>query len=128
MITPMGEVPATGRVMHLPGAEARRDRGVFLDRWWWSTVAYGWYRGLCNELSEPAFFGAIDLVWAGVRADAVFLFLETFEEDAHNTSAVIEGYRSLAASHYDLAIEVPAGPEASVTAFILDQLVRRGLV
>src|SRR5437868_1252792 len=35
-------------------AEARQERGVILDRWWWSTVAYGWFGGLRSELSEEA--------------------------------------------------------------------------
>jgi dTMP kinase len=26
-------------------ADARNHGGVVLDRWWWSTVAYGWYAG-----------------------------------------------------------------------------------
>lgn len=109
-------------------AEARRERGVILDRWWWSTVAYGWFGGLRDELSEEAFFGAIEMVWGGVQADVVFLFLETFESDTHNTSAIADGYRAISATHRDVAVEVPRGSEASITTFLFQELERRELI
>ena len=108
--------------------EARRTRGVILDRWWWSTIAYGWFGGLSDHLSEDAFLGAIDLVWGGVEADVVFLFLETYEEDSHNISAVAAGYRSLAVAHPSVAIEVPAGSQMSTTTLLLGELKRRNLI
>jgi dTMP kinase len=106
---------------------ARNERGVILDRWWWSTVAYGWFGGLRDHLDEASFFGAIQMVWGGLEADVVFLFLETYEEDSHNVSAVVDGYRSLAAEHPTVAVEVPAGSEESTTRFLLEELRRRDL-
>lgn len=108
-------------------AEARRERGVVLDRWWWSTVAYGWFGGLRDHLSEDAFFGAIDMVWGGLDADVVFLFLETYEDDSHNVSTVADGYQSLAAGHPDIVVEMPPGSEESTTAFLFEELKRRDL-
>ncbi len=108
-------------------AEARRARGVILDRWWWSTVAYGWFGGPRGQLNEDAFFGTIDMVWGGLDADVVFLFLDTYEEDSHNVSAVADGYRSLAAAHPNIAVQVPGGSPESITTFILDELKRRDL-
>jgi dTMP kinase len=110
-----------------PLVETRRERGVVLDRWWWSTVAYGWFDGLRDQLSEEAFFGAIEMVWGGFDADVVFLFLATYEEDSHNVSSVTDGYRWLAGRHKDIVVEVPAGSQESTTAFLLDELKRRGL-
>lgn len=42
-------------------ADARQHHGLFLDRWWWSTVAYGWYGdGLSvSGLERVVFFGAV---------------------------------------------------------------------
>lgn len=40
---------------------ARASGGLILDRWWWSTVAYGWATGALADagLSEDAFFGRV---------------------------------------------------------------------
>jgi dTMP kinase len=108
--------------------EARRERSIILDRWWWSTVAYGWFGGLRNQLGEEAFFGAISMVWDGFDADVVFCFLQTYEEDSHNLQTVLEGYQWLATSHPDIAVEVPAGSQGETTAFMLDHLEQRHLV
>lgn len=108
-------------------AEARRERGVILDRWWWSTVAYGWFGGLGDHLNENAFLGAIDMVWGGFDADVLFLFLETYADDSHNLSTVADGYRSLAVAHPDIVVGVPPGSEASTTAFLFEELKRRDL-
>lgn len=50
---------------------------LVLDRWWWSTLAYGWYGGDVPRtgLSESAFRELIDCIWAPVTASTVFLFL-----------------------------------------------------
>jgi dTMP kinase len=109
-------------------AVARGLGGLILDRWWWSTVAYGWFGGLRAQLNEEAFFGAINMIWAGFDANVVFLFLSTYEDDSHNVSTVSEGYRSLAASHPGIVVEVAAGPPESTTAFLLDELRRLDLI
>ncbi len=109
-------------------AQTRLERGIVLDRWWWSTVAYGWFGGLLDKSSQEAFFGAIEMVWAGFEADIVFLFLATYEEDDSNGSTVVDGYRWLAARNPSIVVEVPAGPQDSTTAFLLDELKRRGLI
>jgi hypothetical protein len=57
-----------------PLADARVRHALFLDRWWWSTVAYGWYgAGLAmSGLNESVFFGLIESVWSAQQADVVF--------------------------------------------------------
>lgn len=109
-------------------AAARLERGLIIDRWWWSTVAYGWFGGLRAGLREDAFFSTINMVWDDFAADVVFLFLTAYEEDRHNLETVTEGYRWLASRHQDTVVEVPAGPATSTTAFIVDELKRRDLV
>lgn len=108
--------------------DARSRFGVILDRWWWSTVAYGWFGGLDAVVPRERFFGAVDMVWSGLQADVVFLFAASHTDDRKNTEAILRGYRWLAERQPDVAVEVPGGDIPSVTAFILDELGRRGLL
>src|ERR1700681_4914725 len=107
---------------------ARRERGVLVDRWWWSTVAYGWFGGLDRAVDEAAFLGTIEMVWGDFPADVVFLFLSAFERDPHNVSSIAEGYRSLASRYPAMSVEVPVLSEAETTDFMLSELGRRGLL
>src|SRR4051794_7388128 len=34
----------------------RREHAVVLDRWWWSTMAYGWYAGQLDRLGVDEVF------------------------------------------------------------------------
>ena len=81
--------------------DARAQRGLFLDRWWWSTVAYGWYAGHLAQagLPESAFFGLIGSIWSSQSADVLFLFLTPFESDDLNREEVRAGYEALAAEN-----------------------------
>lgn len=111
-------------------ADARRIRGVLLDRWWWSTVAYGWYGGDLASLGvdEHSFFELINSVWVSQPADVVFLFTSPFERDELNRDQVRRGYTDLARQHAAITVEVPPADEATTTAFLLEQLVFRKLV
>ncbi|MET9090203.1 hypothetical protein ABZX77_51595 [Streptomyces sp. NPDC004237] len=111
-------------------SEARAGGGAVLDRWWWSTVAYGWYGAHLAEqgLDEDTFLGMIDLVWSGQPADVVFLFTTPHEADALNREPVRAGYRRLAAEHSAITVEVPAANPAATTDFLLATLRERGLV
>lgn len=70
----------------------------------------------------------MDMAWSGFDADVVFLFLATHEQDSQNTVAIAEGYRSIAACHPDVVVEVPRGTQASTTTSLLEELLRRDLV
>ncbi|MBT2234420.1 hypothetical protein [Nonomuraea sp. NEAU-A123] len=111
-------------------AEARHEQGVVLDRWWWSTVAYGWYG--CDLASlgvdESAFFGMINAIWASQPADLVFLFTSPFERDELNRDQVRRGYETLARQHASMTLEVPPADEATTTAFLVEQLLLHKLV
>jgi thymidylate kinase len=113
-----------------PIADARVRHGLFLDRWWWSTVAYGWYGAGLNRsgLSESVFFGLIESVWSGQQADVVFLFMTPHENDRLNRDEVRSGYAALAAEHDAITVTVPpVGPEET-TDFILASLRVRELI
>jgi dTMP kinase len=102
---------------------------LVLDRWWWSTMAYGWYGGdvPSTGLSEPAFRELIDCIWAPVTASIVFLFLTPREEDPNNADGVAEGYHTLAASHPGNVAYVPALNPNDTHEFIIEALSEANL-
>ncbi len=111
-------------------ADGRRRHGVLLDRWWWSTVAYGWYGGRLAEsgVSESAFFGMIDSIWSSQPADVLFLFMTPFERDDLNRDEVRSGYVTLAGEHASTTVIVPADDPEATTTFVLRQLHDRELL
>lgn len=110
--------------------DARQCRAVVLDRWWWSTVVYGWYAGhlLDAGVPEVVFRSMIDVVWSNQPANVVFLFLTPFEHDELNRDEVHRRYNDLAAEHSGITVTVPPGNEDATTAFIVDQLRARDLL
>lgn len=111
-------------------AQARQSSGVVLDRWWWSTVAYGWYAGglASAGVDEAAFFGMIDTVWSRQHADAVFLFMAPHEHDELNRDEVRAEYAHFASEFPSLTIEVPLADPGSTTDFIVTHLLERELL
>lgn len=108
---------------------ASRKQAVFIDRWWWSTVAYGWY-GAHLEDSVPAevFFGMIEAVWGSIRPSLVCLFLKPFQHDELNVSGVTQGYRQLSEQHPDLVFQVPVDRAEHMTQAIMNELIARRIV
>jgi len=108
----------------------RRKRAVVLDRWWWSTLAYGWYGGQLarHGVEEELFKGLIGTVWAGHPADAVFLFTTPHERDDHNRSEVYEAYELLAAENPELTVRVPRLDPMATTAFLVSALRERRIL
>jgi thymidylate kinase len=111
-------------------AGARAQHGLFLDRWWWSTVAYGWYgAGLADSgLKGSVFFGLIGSVWSTQQADVVFLFMTPHERDGLNQDEVRSGYTALAAEHEAMTVAVPPTSPEETTNFILASLNARELL
>lgn len=115
---------------NLPVLRAERAaRGIILDRWWWSTVAYGWFAGgLRGQLAEDAFFGAIQMVWRGFSADLVLVFSPLADKDAGPVRNVIQGYEWLAEHHKGSVVRVPPGTVDATTGFLVEQLRLAGIV
>lgn len=151
---PSGEVPLTGalyalletnepesqlakQLIHLashaenaPGIRKQlRRRAVFLDRFWWSTVAYGWHGGGIESsgLEWAAFRNLLDAVWKELTPDLVFLFLNVYEADSNNGSAVEKGYLKLAHEFSTRTVFVPLLSVEDTSNFIMAELVKRGL-
>lgn len=117
-------------------AESIRDleravetQSLILDRWWWSTLAYGWYGGSVEQsgLSEGSFRELINTIWAPIAPSVVFVFLEPHHVDGNNTEGVEAGYRALIEKHSDLAIIVPSASEESTYTLVTETLLKRGL-
>lgn len=104
-------------------------RAVILDRWWWSTLAYGLHgEGLGERVGADAFEQSVRMVWDGVAADLVLLFLQPHEDDVANRAGVGRGYRQLAARDPSAVVEVSAADPDGTHAQIIDALARRGLL
>lgn len=112
-----------GRIAHL-----RDNGGLLLDRWWWSTWAYGVRSAAVSANERRVLESVIDVVWGDVAADIVFLFLNPFSEDRHNVASVEPAYRQLADAHPDVAVAVPVLDVDGRTEFMLDELEGRGLL
>jgi hypothetical protein len=106
------------------------DRALVLDRWWWSTIAYGWYRHGEAELAvgEQTFRSLVDEIWNPIQADVVFLFLNAFVDDANNTDAVVAGYEAIATDAQSPIVVVPSMPESETHEFVMLELLRLGLL
>jgi dTMP kinase len=138
-LTESGEItsPLARQLLHLachaenmPALTAALTRGLVLDRWWWSTVAYGWYAGGLDAIgmSADVFFGMIETVWQRQHADIIFLFMNPFENDELNRSDVRRGYESLADQYSDVVVRVPPTTPEDTTKFLCAELRVRGLL
>jgi thymidylate kinase len=97
---------------------------LVLDRWWWSTMAYGWYAGDVSRsgLSEEVFRKLVESIWAPIEPAAVFLFLSPYLDDANNVPGLIDGYRTLADQYAGTVVEVHPSPPEETHQFVLDYL------
>lgn len=111
------------------------QESVILDRWWWSTFAYGWFN---NDIVP----GSWDMgewlelclkTWQNLYANVVLYFSEPYTEDRHNSKRLLEGYNHLIDKHVGLGLRyvdriilVPTGTYSGVHDFIVEALVEHG--
>ena len=103
----------------------RSEGALVLDRWWWSTIAYGWNVFTDSSLSRSTFEELVTSIWLPVPADQIFLFLSPHKDDANNDPAIVGKYRELAneAAVFELGIMT----EDQAHTAVVDQLLDRGL-
>lgn len=120
-------------------ATKAKSGALVLDRWWWSTLAYGWYgrgkvdlgidertfRTLTEAIWAPLFTEAI---WAPLSADVVFLFRHAYEADSNNVDGVSKGYQTIADQSPTTVIHVPALGEEETHELLVGELRRLGLI
>ncbi len=109
--------------------EAARSKALVLDRWWWSTVAYGWHTGEIPSagLAEETFLDLIRTIWAPIEPSLIFAFTSAYAPDDNNIDGVERGYLDLAAAAGSRALIIPQMPADDVTAFMTTALIDRGL-
>ena len=109
---------------------ALSDRGVIMDRCWWSTVAYGWFDGGLKHLIDLIdFIRLVRLPTHGVMPDVVFVFMHAWKQDRHNTIELCNGYEYLTLDLYPEVMEpMEIGTPEEQTAQIMAALERRGLL
>ncbi len=110
--------------------EKTSSGALVLDRWWWSTLAYGWYgRGETDlGIDEHTLRTLIEEIWAPIRADVVFLFLHAHEADSNNVDGVSEGYQTIADESPLAVVRVPVMAEGETHEFLGAEIKRLGLV
>lgn len=110
-------------------AEQLKTQALLLDRWWWSTLAYGWYGGAIRDagFTQSHFEELIQRVWAPITPSVIFVFDTPRQSDSNNLSGVAEGYALLLAANTDVAVQIPDLNAHDTTCFILDEIRRRGL-
>lgn len=106
--------------------ETTSGGALVLDRWWWSTLAYGWYgRGETDlGIDEHTFRTLIESTWAPIRADVVFLFLNAYAADSNNVDGVAEGYDKIADQSLMTVVRVPVLAEDETHEFLVAELKR----
>lgn len=108
----------------LPTLEA--GGSVFMDRCWWSTIAYGWFSaGLVDTLPihYHEFRKMVMLPTQQRMPDLVFLFTRPHAHDDHNTWDLERGYQHLLKTEHDYpVVEVPKDNIEATTQFIFTML------
>jgi dTMP kinase len=135
-----GEKPASGLAQQLAHlachaesiaqlVEVTESKALVLDRWWWSTLAYGWHGGAVEQsgLSEKSFRDLIRTIWSPVTPSVVFVFLQPHQLDDNNHRGVEAGYRALLVQYPDLAVIVPQDTQGATHDFVIETLIARGL-
>jgi dTMP kinase len=109
--------------------ENSRSKALVLDRWWWSTIAYGWYGEAVPKsgISESTFRNLVSAIWAPLTASILFLFLTPRQEDPNNVVGVEAGYRELASKHRGAAFTISEMTEDETHKYIVAQLTATGL-
>lgn len=109
--------------------ETTSGGALVLDRWWWSTLAYGWYgRGETDlGIDEHTFRSLIDSIWTPILADVVFLFLHAYAADSNNVDGVAEGYDKIADQSAMTVVRVPVMAEDETHEFLVAELKRLGI-
>ncbi len=110
--------------------DSTRDGALVLDRWWWSTLSYGWYSGALDDtaFTYPQFEALVKNVWAPIIPSLVFVFRTPHELDSNNNDRIAYGYTRLLEQHSDVATAIPDLNPDQTTELILSELAARGLV
>ena len=132
--------PVTRQLLHLAAHNehylndiipALATTSVFMDRCWWSAMAYGYRDEIADMLTWEQFMTMVQLPTHGIMPDVVYLFLSRHtkrDKKAGDDAVVLENYLRLRDTFPDRVSMIPDHNMGEVTAFISGDLKRRGLV
>lgn len=102
-------------------------RAVVLDRWWWSTVAYGTASGIQGDvMTSLARFA--QAIWQKLSVDLIVLMVEPHRPVTPLDSDLKSKYEELTERTQIPTISVPRLPRDEVLQLIWDNLCRHGIV
>lgn len=107
---------------------------VIMDRFWWSTVAYGYFsqKVANNKMTRERWAEVAQLpVPANVTPDVIFMFTKPYKDDPHNNQDLIAGYSWLGqmdVPRNNSIFYVPTGDPDNIHSVIVDHLLRKGLI
>lgn len=107
---------------------ALTENAVLLDRWFWSTYAYGIGSGLLIDVEIEALRQMAFAIWRDVEADVVFLFQQPHDDDPANHPGVAAAYAELAEANADVTVPIASGTPAEVHERIVVTLRERGVL
>jgi dTMP kinase len=131
------EMPALARqFLHLACHSAHQSEirmrllseAVVLDRFWWSTMAYGWHSNpeIGTLFSQKEWETLLRNTWDRLYPNVVFLFLHTWAKDRRNRDLVRFGYQDLyrrtAYKSPELPVLVPPMDEYKTHEYIVGVL------
>lgn len=128
-----GMTPLTRQFLHLASHAEHyanfitpklAEGGVFLDRCWWSTIAYGWYAGGI-DMDYNEFFKMVTLPTGGRLPSLVFLSMNSFKETPG--TALLQGYWELQEQYLETTVLLPVASVSERAAFVATTLFERGL-
>lgn len=104
-------------------------RALVLDRFWWSTMAYGnLMPGNEDSAVKVALASLVELIWSPIVPSVIFTFMEPHQADRRNNIGVRATYERLVTAYPGSAVRVPKMNEGEVSDFILSELFRRELI
>lgn len=106
-------------------ARRRRDTGLLLDRWWWSTLAYSTD---LPDAEQRTIADVVAAIWSSFRADLVCCLFEPLRDDANNSRLVANAYERLARDHEGPTLHVPRTTRSERVDTVLEALAREGLL
>lgn len=106
-------------------AQRRRDSGLLLDRWWWSTLAYS--TDLATE-QQRVIASVVESIWSGFEADLVCCLFEPLRDDSNNSDLVTAAYYRLAEAHQGPVLFVPPASRSERVETVVDAMRHEGLL
>lgn len=102
-------------------SKALETRAVFLDRSWWSTLAYG-STDRIEGTDAKLLRSIVENLWGSISIDLVFLFLEPHDSAAYD-QVLRESYETLAATSGTSTMSIPRVSRIATVELLVNHLI-----